>query len=306
MVNKNISPLGKGLNALLPLSGNESRLSLKDTDGGKIDAPYFLCPIDFITPNPYQPRKTFLDDELKSLSLSIREKGILQPLVVRRLDSNRYELIAGERRLRAAQMAELEKVPALVKDIAIADRLELALIENIQREGLNPLEEAEAYAKLIDEFGMTQELVAKRVGKKRSTVANSVRLLQLPDYATKSLASGLISSGHARVLLGLPNNEKIKTLHDLIINKKLSVREAESWAKKEKTTKAQTRAPRKSSKMMPAIPDSYCKSLNKSLGAFLGSKSNICQNGTRGKIEIEYYSTDDLERLLSLIVRENK
>lgn len=304
MANKNLSPLGKGLKALLPAADEDRKLSLEGGENERSSTPYFLCPIAFIQPNPYQPRKNFVPEELESLAASIREKGVLQPLVVRQVAENKYELIAGERRLRAAKMAELEKVPALIKDIAIADRLELALIENIQRENLSPLEEAEAYAKLIEEFGLTQDLVAKRVGKNRSTVANSVRLLQLPEYAIQGLAEGFLSAGHARVLLSIADPDIMKLLCEEIISKKLSVREAEAAAKKTKTRKEE---PKKRAKAEPpAIPDSYCRSLTNNLVSYLGCKSKIIQNGCRGKIEIEYYSSDDLERVLTLIVKEQK
>ncbi|NOX25680.1 MAG: ParB/RepB/Spo0J family partition protein, partial [Deltaproteobacteria bacterium] len=221
--------LGRGLNALLPASDNDDLNAdwggVEETNKGR--GPYFLCPLDFIIPNPYQPRSNFKEAELAGLSASIKEKGVLQPLIVRRLTDNKYELIAGERRLRAARLAELEKVPVLIKDISISDRLELALIENIQREGLNPLEEAMAYGKLIEEFGLTQEVVARRVGKSRSTITNSIRILQLPDYARQSLANGDISAGHGRVLLSLENETDILALHDRIIKEGLSVRETE-------------------------------------------------------------------------------
>ncbi len=296
------SPLGKGLMALLPAEAEDNGLSLERTSAAANDSPYFVCSIPFIQPNPYQPRKTFNAEELESLAASIKEKGILQPLVVRKIADNHYELIAGERRLRAAQLAGLEKVPVLVKDIAISDRLELALIENIQRENLNPLEEAEAYAQLIEEFNLTQEMVSKRVGKNRSTVANSLRILQLPDYAKSSLSNDDISAGHARVLLSLNDEGQIKSLHDSIIARALSVRETEALAKKMKTP-AQIRPVAK--RPEPALPSTYCLTLNKTLSEYFGSKSSIIQNGSKGKIEIEYLSTEHLERLLALIIQEN-
>ena len=295
------SPLGKGLMALLPVEAENNGLSLERTESAATDSPYFVCPIAFIQPNPYQPRKTFKAEELESLAASIREKGILQPLVVRKIADNHYELIAGERRLRAAQLAELEKVPVLVKDIAISDRLELALIENIQRENLNALEEAEAYAQLIDEFSLTQEMVSKRVGKNRSTVANSLRILQLPDYAKTSLSNDIISAGHARVLLSLNDEGQLKAMHDTIIAQTLSVREAEALAKKMKAP-----APNKPAvkRPEPSLPTPYCQTVTKSLTEYFGSKSTITQNGSKGKIEIEYLSADHLERLLALILQE--
>ena len=294
------SPLGKGLMALLPDDSDYGERQPGQETKGE-DGPFIHCPIAFINPNPYQPRKTFNPDELESLAASIREKGVLQPLVVRKIAPNNYELIAGERRLRAAQLAGLEKVPALIKEIAISDRLELALIENIQRENLNPLEEAEAYAQLMEEFGLTQELVSKRVGKNRSTVANSLRILQLPDYAKGSLSSNLITPGHARVLLSLNSEEQVKMLHDMIIAQSLSVRETEAMAKRMKT-------PAKPKKQVdpPAqgLPAAYCQTVTRTLSDYFGSKSSIVQNGSKGKIEIEYASADDLERILALIIQE--
>ena len=295
------SPLGKGLMALLPVEAEHNGLSLERGGSAANDSPYFVCPIAFIQPNPYQPRKTFHAEELESLAASIREKGILQPLVVRKIADNHYELIAGERRLRAAQLAELEKVPVLIKDIAISDRLELALIENIQRENLNALEEAEAYAQLIEEFSLTQEMVSKRVGKNRSTVANSLRILQLPAYAKTSVSNDSISAGHARVLLSLNDESQLKSLHDAIIAQTLSVRETEALAKKMKSptqNKSVVKRPE------PALPTPYCQTVTKSLTEYFGSKSTITQHGSKGKIEIEYLSADHLERLLALILQE--
>ncbi len=299
---KSSSPLGRGLMSLLPADEENNATFMGGQEMPVADNPYLLCPIAFIHPNPYQPRKTFNPEELESLAASITEKGILQPLVIRKIAENNYELIAGERRLRAAQLAGLEKVPALVKEIAISDRLELALIENIQRENLNPLEEAEAYAQLIAEFGLTQEMVSKRVGKNRSTVANSLRIIQLPDYAKESLSKGLISSGHARVLLSLTNEEQVQLLHDSIIAQSLSVRETEAMAKRMKNpVKPKSVAP----KPEPALPVSYCLTVTKTLSDYFGAKSIIVQNGDKGKIEIEYTSAEEFERLLTLIIQES-
>jgi len=298
------SPLGKGLKALLPVS-EETGFGLDGAVFERPDSPYFLCPIRFIVPNPYQPRKEFDQEELESLASSIREKGVLQPLVVRKIKENEFELVAGERRLRAAGLAELEKVPVLIRgDMALSDRLEVALIENIQRENLNAMDEAEAYAKLSDEFSMTQETIAKRVGKKRSTVANFLRILALPEYAKESLRKGTISAGHARVLLGLDGEDEVRSMHEAIVKKQLSVRDAEQLSKSIKNSGTEQRKSGAQRKVLPGIPTSYCKSLSNSLGTYLGSKSKIIQHGSRGKIEIEYYSPDDLERLLALIIKE--
>ncbi|MCK5436874.1 MAG: ParB/RepB/Spo0J family partition protein, partial [Desulfobulbaceae bacterium] len=183
--------LGRGLNALLP--------GLEEETSADFSLPYFICPVDSIRPNPFQPRKDTKNWDLDGLAESIREKGVLQPLIVRKSDDSGYELIAGERRLRAAKMAGLDQVPVIVKDVSANDTLELALIENIQRQDLNSLEEAEAYQKLTQDFGLTQEEVAGRVGKERSTVTNALRILQLPDYAKQDIIDGVLTAGHARV-----------------------------------------------------------------------------------------------------------
>lgn len=297
MSNRNV--LGKGLGSLLP-----------QMDNGKFDnedGPYFICPLNDIQPNHYQPRKEMDDIALQQLSDSISEKGILQPLVVReREDGMGFELIAGERRWRAAQMAGLEEVPVLVKeDVSKADRLELALIENIQRQNLNPLDEAEAYQRLLDEFNLKQEEVAKRVGKERSTVANTLRILQLPDFAKQDVAAGVLTMGHARALLSLDSTEEIKGLRDEIVAKGLSVRQVEKMAKSMKNNKhSSVPSPAVTNKKVEGeLTDSYCQALTNDLVSHLGTKARIVQNGARGKIEIEYYSFDDLERLLALVVK---
>ena len=285
--------LGKGLGSLLP-----------ETQENNSSKDYFLCPIETIQANTYQPRKVMDNDALAELSASISQKGILQPLVVSKTGAGEYELIAGERRLRAAKLAGLAEVPVIVRDAGSQERLELALIENIQRQNLNPLEEAEAYQQLIDEFDLTQEEVAKQVGKERSTVANTIRLLNLPDYARDDLAIGIISMGHARVLLSVEDPQDCKSLRDEIIKKKLSVREAEQWAKKLKNKSKPAATPPLVKKENGDLPESYCATLNNDLVRYLGTKSKIIQNGSRGKLEIEYYSADDLERLISIIIQE--
>ncbi len=295
MIKKTTLALGKGLDALLPSGGSDGR-------------EYFLCPIDFIEANPEQPRKDINDTALAQLSASILEKGILLPLVVCEHGAEgRYQIIAGERRWRAAKMAGLDEVPVLVKDVSPLDRLELALIENIQRQDLNPLEEAEAYLRLVKEFHLTQEEVAKRVGKERSTVANALRINQLPDFAKQDLAQGVLSMGHARVLLSVGDEASMREVRNEIVEQGLNVRQAEALAKKHKKMAAPgsgvKRQPRKSSN---ELPDSYCKSLANGLVNYLDTKARIVQSGTRGKLEIEYYSHDDLERVLALILPGQK
>lgn len=294
--------LGKGLNALLPPV--DADLAGATSTSGTL----LMCPIKDIVPNPYQPRKSMEKVALNQLADSIAEKGILQPLVVRKKeDESGYELIAGERRLRAGKIAGLREIPVLVIEASRADRLELAIIENIQRQDLNVLEEAEAFRRLVKEFGHTQEEVAQKVGKDRSTVANILRLLQLPEYAQKDLINGTLSMGHGRVLLSVSDTEDMKALRDEIVANNLSVRQAERLAKKLKDSGSGGRVgPRQTTprrKDQGDIPESYCHTLTNELTRCLDTKTAIAQNGSRGKLEIEYFSLDDLERLISLITK---
>ncbi len=282
--------LGRGLGALLA----------DDDDKLAAEGEYILCDLAAIDPNPYQPRKEMDDDALQELAESIAEKGILQPLVVTPSDvEDRYVLIAGERRLRASKLAGLTDVPVIVRDVNTQDRLELALIENIQRQNLNPIEEALAYQQLVKEFSLTQEEVAKRVGKERSTVANTMRLLQLPDFIKDDVSAGRLTMGHARVLLAVKDHVEAKEIRDKIVAKELSVRQTEALvrASKQKSNSANTRRPA----VKKPIPASYCRTLTNDFIRHFGTKSKITQNGGRGKIEIEYYSLDDLERIHNLI-----
>ncbi len=282
--------LGRGLGALLA----------DDNDALPAEGEYILCDLAAIDPNPYQPRKEMDEGALQELAESIAEKGILQPLVVTPSDiPDRYVLIAGERRLRASKLAGLTDVPVIVRDVDTQDRLELALIENIQRENLNPIEEAMAYQQLVKEFSLTQEEVAKRVGKERSTVANTMRLLQLPDFIKDDIGTGRLTMGHARVLLAIKDHVEVKEIRDKIVNKELSVRQTEALvrASRQKSSSGNSRRPA----VKKPIPTSYCRTLTNDFIRHFGTKSKISQNGDRGKIEIEYYSLDDLERIHSLI-----
>lgn len=288
---KNGDRLGRGLGSLL--SG-----SLEIDDEKK---EFFRCPVSLISPNPYQPRREMDDAALTQLAESIREKGILQPLVVRELEGDGgYELIAGERRLRAAKRIGLDEVPVIVKQATPEDRLELALIENIQRQNLNPIEEAVAYKRLIDEFQLTQDEVARKVGKERSTVANIMRLLQLPDYAKTDVVENRLSMGHARVMLAIDDANQFRELRDSIISQGLSVRQTEKIVASQKSGTGKKAAAKKQQGNKP-IPEAYCLALADEVGRMLGSKSRIVQSGARGKIEIEYYSLDDLERIHKLL-----
>lgn len=284
------SVLGRGVGALLPDD-------LAENGGEK----FFFCDIDKIQPNPEQPRKHFDEDKLQMLAESISEKGVIQPLLVTRGKGNRFNLIAGERRLRAAKIAGQEEVPVVVMDSeSEGNNLELALIENIQRHDLNPIEEAMAYLRLINDFDLTQEKVAKKVGRKRSTITNVLRLLNLPDYLQDDVATGIISEGHARVLLRVKDDEHLlQELRGRIIREELSVRETERICRQQKTKRPQLKP--QAQKKTGELPTSYCRAMTNQLTNHLNTKVRIVQSGKRGKLEIEYYSSDDLDRLISLL-----
>ena len=274
--------------------------------GQESDEKYFQCPVDKIIPNKHQPRSQFSDQDIAELAQSIQENGIIQPLIVTLSDTpGVYELIAGERRLRASKIAKLDEVPVVVLDVTNENTLlEMALIENVQRTDLNPIEEAEAYNKLIERFGYTQEETARKVGKKRSTITNLLRLLSLPSFVKSDLVDGILSEGHARTLLRLSDEPiKMKEVRDLIAKKNLSVRQTEKLVRNISSTaiSRQTKTPLQKDAEIPA---SLCTSLSNQLTNKLHSRISIMQNGGRGKIEIEYYSLDDLERLVSMIVAE--
>ncbi len=276
--------LGKGLNALIPTSG----------EGGGGTRGSFLCPVAQIRSNPDQPRKRFDDQALESLANTIREKGVLQPLLVRRVGS-RYELIAGERRLRAAKKAGLAEVPVLIREAEEADRLELSILENIQREDLNPIEEAQAYKEMQDRLAITQEELARRVGKDRSSVANSMRLLQLPREIQEDLSSGRLSSGHARAILALDREVLQLKMWALIKDKGLSVREAERHVQELKAGKT-----RKGANATPLDPD--MQSLQDELCRHFGTRVKIQKGKKGGKIQIRYASEEELNRLYTLMI----
>lgn len=265
---------------------------------------YFECNIEDIVPNKYQPRTYFNEDDLLELSDSIREKGIIQPLVVTNNGEDTYGLIAGERRLRASKLAGLTHVPVVLLEVDNEDALlELALIENVQRTDLNPIEEAEAYRKLIDKFGYTQEETAQRVGKKRSTITNMLRLLKLPNSIQNDVSHGLLSEGHGRALVKLVDDPvKMHQIRDMIVKNGLSVRQTEKTIKK--TVSVKTTIKRSDEHIDDQIPSSYLKALTTQLTNKLNSKVAINQNGSRGKIEIEYYSLDDLDRVTSMLLED--
>lgn len=269
--------LGKGISALIP-KNEEQRESVTALN------------VDSITPNKYQPRKRFGEDKLKELMESIKEKGVIQPIVVRPTERG-YELIAGERRLRAIRELGYEKIPALIREVNDADSLELSLIENIQREELNAIEEAAAYKQLLDLFNFSQDDISKAVGKDKSTISNTLRLLTLPTLIQKYIEDNLISMGHAKAILSL-NTEREKIRYaKKVINKALSVRQIEELVK------ARFKAPaRRHDKK-----DANLASLEETLQHILGTRVKIIQGKKRGRIEIEYYSNEDLERIAALL-----
>lgn len=278
--------LGKGLGALIPGIDSVGKEPEKNTS----------CDIELIRPNRYQPRVHFSGTELEELALSIREKGILQPLLVRK-DAGGFELIAGERRLRAAKMAGLKKVPVIIREVAdAAEMIEMSIIENIQRENLNPVEEAEAYHRLMAEFKLTQDEAAKRVGKSRPAVANLLRLRQLPNQIKESISDGTLSMGHARALLGAETAAQQNAAWRAIISKGLSVRETENLVKRLKTEK------NKSTKRKETTDGIYFSSLAEEPRNF-GTKVEIIRHGKKGKIAIEFYSDDDLDNLIGRLKR---
>jgi len=274
--------LGRGLGALIP-DIEESEEKSKD---------YFYCDLDLIRPNRFQPRVNFSDEDLQELAESIKAQGILQPLLVRNHAAG-YELIAGERRLRAARRAGLSQVPVVIKQVADEKMLEMSIVENIQRENLNPIEEAEAYHSLITQLNLTQDQASARVGKSRSAVANFLRLRQLPGQIKDSITDGTLSMGHARALLGAENSAQQITAWRAVVSRKLSVRETENLVRRLKAEKKKPKVSRQSSEQI------YLAGLAEDLSRHLGTKILIKKDGSKGKVEIEFYSNDDLERLIN-------
>ena len=277
--------LGRGLAALIPTAAPTSATATA--------AGLRSLPIERIHPNKGQPRKTFDQEPLAELAASIKEQGVLQPVVVRRRGDD-YELVAGERRWRAAQLAGLVEVPALVKELSDAEALEVALIENIQRQDLDPLEEAEAYGRLIREHGMTQDEVAVAVGKSRVAITNSLRLLKLPDDILKMLADGRLTAGHARALMTVTSEAALVKLANDVVARALSVREAERLARH-----AQSQAPaakaRKSGSGRKTPAEAQ---VEEKLQRALGTKVRLKNRRGKGRIEVYFNSLDELDRLL--------
>ena len=273
--------LGRGLSALIP-------------DADKFndrDEQFFQCPVEVIEPNPHQPRQNFAPHELEEMVGSVREKGIITPLLVSKTATG-YQLIAGERRWRAAQKAGLRRVPVVVREVTPSESLELALIENIHRKDLNPIEEAVAYAKLLEETGITQDVLAKRLSKNRSSITNLLRLLKLPIQIQQDVIDDRLSMGHARLVAGLKKSEDQWTLRNTIIKRGLSVRQSEALAK---------RITRSTNTMVKgSAKDPYLQSLEDNLKRSLGTKVQINKRGKKGTVVVHFYSDDELDRLLEL------
>ncbi len=283
--------LGRGLDALIPDLGAVEGLSGSPSPTRN---DYFLCEIDMIRPNRYQPRRIFSPEELKELAESIRSQGIIQPLLVR-TDDVGYELVAGERRLRAATLAGLNQVPVVVKDVSDSKMLEISIVENIQRENLNPMDEAEAYHRLISEFDLTQDQAAERVGKSRSAVANFLRLRQLPDPIKTSIMEGALRMGHARALLGADTPAKQQAAWREVVAKRLSVRDTEALIKR---INAEKKPP---SPAEPTPDQRYFNDVSDDLSRQFGTRVRIQRKGQKGRVEIDFFSNDDLDRLLGLL-----
>ena len=299
--------LGRGLNALIKDSPSHSAAPAEENspDEGNRDESdrggVVTLPISRIHKSPWQPRRHFDPEALNELVSSIRERGVLQPLLVREVD-NGYQLIAGERRFRAAQEAEIEDIPVIVMQVSDKDAVEITLIENLQREDLNPVEEAEGYHSLGQEFGMTQEQIAERVGKGRASVANSLRLLTLPDAVREMVADGRLSSGHAKVLLGVDIPEEQTLLAQRVLKEGLAVRSLERIVEQHR------KPPRRGRVERSDIPGTHLQHLSDQLHQTLGTSvrlhsSKTLTNGKKvpGRVEIDFYSTDDLDRLLHLL-----
>lgn len=255
---------------------------------------FFLCPIEHIRPNKNQPRKQFSPDKLEELAASIREKGIIQPLVVTRKDGF-YEIIAGERRWRASQKAGLRELPVVIREASDDAVLELALIENIQREDLNAIEEAQAYKALVEQFGISQEDVAKRVGKNRTTITNSLRLLKLPAEIQQDVVEDRLTMGHARALLGIDDEEMLQRARHEILHRFLSVRAAEELVKRlKKGGKAPERKPKQPDLLMTSVEEQLQKQFQTKVSIRLNSSG-------KGAVEISFGSPDELTRIIDLL-----
>ena len=292
--------LGKGLDALFgdmevsvePSSKEEESSAVHDIEAAETHEGIKYIDINNIKPNANQPRKTFDEGKLEELADSIREHGLIQPLVVRK-STNGYEIVAGERRWRAARKIGIKKIPAIVRELSDEENMLLAIIENMQREDLDPIEEAEGISQMIETYGLSQEQVSKSLGKSRPYITNQLRLLKLPEEIRKMVSDGRLSSGHVRALITIDDEEKQIKLAVQAVEQGLSVRQVEALAKANKNVKKSKAAKKKKS--------TDVKRVEEDLKVALGTKVNLNQNGKKGKIEIEFYSKDELERLIELL-----
>ena len=282
----NRKALGKGIEALIP--DFDEDLSKGEDSNGSLN-----LLIDEVFPNRLQPRKNFDDEKFNELERSIREHGVLQPIIVQK-SVNGYELIVGERRWRASKKAGLKKIPAVIREVTDLESLELALIENLNRQDLNPIEEADGYERLAKDFGLTQEKIAKRMGKSRESVANIMRLLKLPRQVQQDMISGRLTMGHGRALLGLKSEQEILFLRKKIVDQSLNVRETEIQVN---LLKHKSEAPKRNEKKNKDI---FIRNLQIELERKLGTKVEIATNQKGGKVVIKYYSNDDLERIIKM------
>jgi len=282
----NRKALGKGIEALIP--DLDEGLSKGEDSNGSLN-----LLIDEVFPNHLQPRKNIDDEKFNELERSIREHGVLQPVIVQK-GVNGYELIVGERRWRASKKAGLKKIPAVVREVTDLESLELALIENLNRQDLNPIEEADGYERLAKDFGLTQEKIAKRMGKSRESVTNAMRLLKLPRQVQQDMISGILTMGHGRALLGLKSEQEILFLRKKIVDQSLNVRETEIQVN---VLKHKSDEPKRSEK---ANKDIFIRNLQTELERKLGTKVEIATNQKGGKVVIKYYSNDDLERIIKM------
>lgn len=292
--------LGKGLDTLIPNVVGEAKVKkTASADTEKKELPDSLVDINKLEPNREQPRKNFDEDALLELSESIKQFGLLQPILVQDRDTY-YEIIAGERRWRAAKLAGLKEVPVVIRNLTEQEILEISLIENIQREDLNPIEEALAYKRLLTEFNLKQDEVAERVSKSRAAVTNSIRLLKLSDEVQQMVINEMISTGHARAILGIENHEEQYELAQKIFDEKMSVREVEKYIKN-------LNRPAKAKKKVNKSLELIYRENEEILKQVLGTKVSISSRGNDGggKIELEFYSHDDFERLVELLSKQS-
>ncbi|MGK0184883.1 MAG: ParB family chromosome partitioning protein [Verrucomicrobiales bacterium] len=301
--------LGKGLSALITgvsqkrQEANDAFTSAPDAEtAAGAETGVRKVPLDSIVASPLQPRREFREDQLNELMLSIREHGIISPLVVREVNG-KMELIAGERRWRASRLAGLKRVPVILREASDRDVLEMALIENLQREDLNPIEEAEAFHRLSRDFQLTQEEIAKRVGKNRATVANTIRLLELSPKVSTLVAQGRLSTGHAKVILGLKHHSLQELIAEQVIKKGLTVRSTEKEVERELNAGGTSSGKRRKESAGPSSPEmlSAIRSIEERMRSRFSTKVHVNHGNKKGRIEIDYYGNEDLERILELL-----